>query len=110
MDNFDIDSIEAAKKSKPQNAIFFLMLQIKYRAASYLIMRSSVAAVLFSWLERRASNGKVAGSMPELGITSLCPWQRHLTLIFYQALCVVWKTTHVSVAQRYIPKKKTNEK
>ena len=27
--------------------------------------------------------------MSELGITSLCPWKRHLMLISYQALCVV---------------------
>ena len=29
----------------------------------------------------QASDQKVAGSMPELGITSSCPWERHLTLI-----------------------------
>ena len=40
------------------------------------------AAAQLSWLERRASDCKVAGSMPVLGITSLCPWERHLTLIF----------------------------
>ena len=33
-------------------------------------------------VERRASDHKVAGLMPVLGITSLCPWERHLTLIF----------------------------
>ena len=32
-------------------------------------------------LERRASDRKVAGSMPVLGITSLCPWERHLKQI-----------------------------
>ena len=36
---------------------------------------------ILSWLERRASDRKFAGSMPVLGITSLCPWERHLTLI-----------------------------
>ena len=34
-----------------------------------------------SWLERRTSDRKFAGSMPILGITSLCPWERHLMLI-----------------------------
>ena len=29
----------------------------------------------------RASDRKVAGLMPVLGISSLCPWERHLTLI-----------------------------
>ena len=37
--------------------------------------------VACSWLERRASDCKVAGSMPVLGITLLCPWERHLALI-----------------------------
>ena len=57
-------------------------------------------------LERRASDCKVAGSMPVLGITSLCPWERHLTLISKQALCVVWKdSTGVCFTTAYIPEK-----
>ena len=39
----------------------------------------------------RASDCKFAGWMPVLGITSLCPWDRQLTLISLKALCVVWK-------------------
>ena len=57
-------------------------------------------------LERRVSSRKVAGSMSVMGITLLYPWERHLTLIFEQALCVVWKTAQVSVSQRHIPEKK----
>ena len=32
-------------------------------------------------VERRARDRKVAGLIPELGITSLCPWEKLLTLI-----------------------------
>ena len=53
----------------------------------------------------------VVGSMPVLGNMSLYPWERHLTLISLQDLCVVWKTAQVSASQRHIPeKKKTNNK
>ena len=31
----------------------------------------------------QAGNRKVAGSMLESGISTLCPWERHLTLISY---------------------------
>ena len=44
--------------------------------------------------------------MPVLGIASLSPWKRHLTLVFYLALCVVWKTAQVSVSHRHVPEKK----
>ena len=44
-------------------------------------MAKTLAAGLLSWLERRVSDRKVTGSMPELGITSLCSWERWLTLI-----------------------------
>ena len=53
----------------------------------------------------RASYRKVAGSMPVLSNRLLCPWERHLTLISLQALCVVWKTAQVFVLQRHIPEK-----
>ena len=45
-----------------------------------LIMNVLTKAYL-SWLERRGSNCEVTGSMPVLGITSLCPWERHFKLI-----------------------------
>ena len=48
----------------------------------------------------------VVGLMPVLGNTSLYPWERHLTLISLQDLCVVWKTAQVSASQRHIPEKK----
>ena len=41
-----------------------------------------LAATMLNWFERRASNVKVSGSIPALGITSLCYWKRHLTLFF----------------------------
>ena len=55
---------------------FVLILKQKqYLNASVIIFKQ------LSWLERRASDRKFAGSMPVLGITSLSPWERHLTLI-----------------------------
>ena len=33
--------------------------------------------------------------MPVLGIASLCPWERHLTLISQWLLCEVWKASTV---------------
>ena len=44
--------------------------------------------------------------LPVLGITSLCPWERHLMQISLQALCVVWKTAQMFVLQRHIRRKK----
>ena len=65
-----------------------------------------MAAALLSWLERRASDRKVVGSMPVLGITSLYPWERYLMLISLQALCVVWKDSlGVCFTTAYTPKK-----
>ena len=47
----------------------------------FLLTYAEIAATQLSWLERRASDRKFDGSMAVLGITSLCPWERHLTLI-----------------------------
>ena len=66
----------------------------------YAFMRGGVVQLV------RASNRKIAGSMPVLGITSLRPWEKHITLIC-AVLCEVWKTAQVSVSQRHIPEKKT---
>ena len=44
-------------------------------------MKKNLAAAYLSWLERRVSDPKVAGSMSKLGITLLCAWERHLTLV-----------------------------
>ena len=59
--------------------------------------------MLLSWLEHQASDQKFADSMTILGITLICPWERHLT----QALCVVWKTrsTGVCFTMAYTGKK-----
>ena len=43
---------------------------------------AEIATALLSWLERQTNDRKAAGLMSVLGITSLCPWERHLTLIF----------------------------
>ena len=49
--------------------------------------------------------------MPILGITSLCPWERHLKLISLQALSVVWKTSICfTVAYTEEKTKKLNKK
>ena len=37
--------------------------------------------------------------MPTLGITSLCSWKKHITLISLQVLSEVWKT---SLSARFI--------
>ena len=44
--------------------------------------------------------------MPLLDNKSLCPWERHLTLIFQHTLYVMWKRAQVSVSQRHLPEKK----
>ena len=45
--------------------------------------------------------------MPVLGITSLCPWERHLTLLSYRVFCVVWKdSTGVCFTRAYTAEKK----
>ena len=43
--------------------------------------KNTLAVTKLNWLERRGSDRKVPGSMPVLGIMSLCPWERHFTLI-----------------------------
>ena len=48
-----------------------------------------MAAAWLSWLERRVSDRKVFGSMLVLGITSLCPWQRHNADFLTGSLCGV---------------------
>ena len=68
------------------------------------------AAKQLSWLERRASDRKFAGSMPILGITSLCPWERHLTLISNRLFVWCGKTAQGSVSQQHLPEKKLKNK
>ena len=46
---------------------------------------------------------KIVNSVPVLGITTLCPKERHLTLIFQQILYVVGKHKHrCLLAEAYI--------
>ena len=64
-------------------------------------------------VERQASNRKVArdrkvaGSMPTVGITSLCPWERPLSVnIPTGSLCDVKDNTCVCFTTAYTGKKK----
>ena len=55
--------------------------EIQFRKTIFFYMLANLlAAALLIWLQHRASDREVAGSMPVLGITSLCPWERRLTL------------------------------
>ena len=58
------------------------MLSFHNHSSANILTNANLSGVVAQLVTARASDRKVAGSMPVLGITSLCPWERHLTLIF----------------------------
>ena len=61
-----------------------------------------------SWLKCRVRGLDIAGSMPVLGIKLSSPWERQLTLIFKQVLCVVWMmSTGIRLTAAYTEETKT---
>ena len=64
-----------------------------------------------SWLQRRDVDRKVAGSMPILGSSLLCPWKKLLLLISLHDICMAKKTsTGVGFTAIFTGEKKSKNK